>query len=849
MFYYCRFNHNLLPIIWITWERPNRNNLPLIFSDLELKSFCMQNKNKIISKTLCYHCGLECRDNSIIEDEKSFCCNGCKTVYEILEKNNLCKYYQIDDTPGVSPKNLIHKYFDYLDDPEIANKLAEFKDDKLFIITFYIPQMHCSSCIWLLENLYKINHAIIHSEVNFLKKSVTIKFNPQKISLKDTVQLLTSIGYEPQINLEDIEGKNLKTTNKQLIYKIGITGFCFGNIMLLSFPEYLNINVSDSFFIKFFGWLNLILSLPVFFYSSSDYFISAFKGLRKKILNIDVPISLGILVLFLRSALEVITQTGAGYFDSMTGLVFFLLLGKLFQNKTYETLNFDRNYKSYFPLSVILKKDESEVSTPISKLNMGDRIIIRNNEIIPADSVLFNGEGNIDYSFVTGESKLSPKVLGEMVYAGGKQIGSAIELEVIKDVSQSYLTQLWNNEAFRNQTKSKFSTISNTVSKYFTIIIMFIAIAGFLIWFPSSFHTAMNVFTAVLIVACPCALALSIPFTLGNTIRIFGKNKFYLKNVHVIEELAKINQIVFDKTGTITQTSESKIKYSGRELTELDFILIKSLVKNSTHPLSKKIFDSLECQANLNVNSFKELQGKGIEGEMLGKKIKLGSKAFVTAQDLPPDNAHERRIFDFDTNVFVSIDDEVFGNFSISNVYRQGIENTIGELSKHYELSVLSGDDEGEKENLEKIFSEKSRIRFRQAPSEKLDFIKLIQSFNKNVLMVGDGLNDAGALAQSNVGVTVTEDISHFSPACDAILDALELNKFPVFLKFSKQSIKIIILSFIISFIYNAVGLSFAIQGLLTPIVAAILMPISSISVVIFATLSTNFLAKREGLL
>lgn len=809
----------------------------------------MQDKNKTSEKTLCYHCGLECRDNSIVEDEKYFCCTGCKAVYEILEKNNLCKYYQIDESPGITPSIIPHKNFDYLDDQEIINKLAEFRDDKLFIVTFYIPQMHCSSCIWLLENLFKINPGIIHSEVNFLKKSVTVKFNPQKISLKVAVQLLTSIGYEPQINLEDAEGKKIHSTNKKLIYKIGVTGFCFGNIMLLSFPEYLNIDMADSFFIKFFGWLNLILSLPVFFYSSSDYFISAFKGLRKKILNIDVPISLGILVLFLRSAVEVITHTGAGYFDSMTGLVFFLLIGKFFQNKTYETLNFERNYKSYFPLSVILKKDDTEVSIPISKLNVGDRIIIRNNEIIPADSVLFGGEGNIDYSFVTGESKLSPKVLGEMVYAGGKQIGSAIELEVIKEVSQSYLTQLWNNEAFKNQNESKFTTISNTVSKYFTIIILLIAFAGFLIWLPSSFHTAMNVFTAVLIVACPCALALAIPFTLGNTIRIFGKNKFYLKNVHVIEELAKINQIVFDKTGTITKTTESKIRFVGHELSELNSIMVKSLVKNSTHPLSKKIYDSLDCQANLNVNSFREMQGKGIEGEIFGKQIKLGSKTFISENYTFPEELHEKRIFDFDTNVHLLIDDVLLGYFSISNVYRDGIEETITNLSRDYELSVLSGDDEGEKENLEKIFSGNSRIRFRQSPSEKLDFVKLVQSFNKKVLMIGDGLNDAGALAQSNVGVAVTENISNFSPACDAILDSSELNKVDTFLRFSKQSIKVIILSFIISFIYNVIGLTFAMEGALTPIVAAILMPISSISVVIFATLTTNFLAKREGLL
>lgn len=809
----------------------------------------MQKKDKTINKTLCYHCGLECPDDSISDGEKIFCCNGCKAVYEILEKNNLCNYYLIEQTPGINPQNILHKNFDYLDDPEIVEKLADFKDEKLLIVTFYIPQMHCSSCIWLLENLFKINPGIIHSEVNFLQKNVTIKFNPSKISLKKTVELLTTIGYEPQINLSDIEGKNLKTSNKKLLYKIGITGFCFGNIMLLSFPEYLNIDMSDSFFIKFFGWLNLILALPVFFYSSSDYFISAYKGLKKKILNIDVPISLGILVLFLRSAFEIITQTGAGYFDSMSGLVFFLLLGKLFQQKTYESLNFERNYTSYFPLSIILKKNDSEVSVPVSKLNVGDRIIVRNNEIIPADSVLFAGEGNIDYSFVTGESKLSPKVLGEMVYAGGKQIGSAIELEVIKEVSQSYLTRLWNNEAFKTKAESNFTAISNTVSKYFTFAILIIASVSLFIWLPVNGDTALNAFTAVLIVACPCALALSIPFTLGNAIRIFGKNKFYLKNVNVIEELSKVNQIVFDKTGTITETTRSSIKYTGRELTELESILIKSLVKNSTHPLSKKIYDSLDCQSNLNVTSFNEQQGKGIEGEILGKNIKLGSKIFILGKNDVLDSANEKSILNFDTNIYISIDNESPGYFSVTNVYRSGIEKTIGNLASHFELSVLSGDDEGEKANLEKIFHNTSRIRFRQSPAEKLDFIKLIQSFGNKILMVGDGLNDAGALAKSDVGVAVTENISSFSPACDAILDASELNKLPVFLRFSKQSIKIIIISFIISFIYNAIGLSFAIEGALTPIIAAILMPISSISVVIFATLTTNFLAKREGLL
>ncbi len=410
----------------------------------------MNSNSKIETTINCYHCGDVCPDDSIKIDEKYFCCNGCKTVYEILDDNKLCNYYNLDSTPGITPSLLHNTKFDYLDDQQTIQQIIDFTEGDVTKVTFDIPQMHCSSCIWLLENLYKLNNAITNSQVDFLKKKLTITFNNKKISLKELVQLLTSIGYEPQILLDSEDKEPEKKTRSTLYYRVGVAGFCFINIMMLSFPEYLGIDLSDAFLKRFFLYLNLVLSLPVFFYSAWEYFGSAIKGLRKKIVNIDFPISLGILVLFIRSAYEVLSVTGAGYFDSLTGLVFFLLIGKLFQEKTYGALNFERNYKSFFPLSVTIKKEGKEKSIPVSKLMVGNRILVRQNEIIPADSILFNGNGKIDYSFVTGESKPVEKVSGEMIYAGGRQIGGAIELEVIKEVSQSYLTQLWNNDIFNN---------------------------------------------------------------------------------------------------------------------------------------------------------------------------------------------------------------------------------------------------------------------------------------------------------------------------------------------------------------------------------------------------------------
>jgi Cu+-exporting ATPase len=806
------------------------------------------NKTEIILK--CYHCGDECSDDSIRIDEKFFCCNGCKTVFEILDQNKLCNYYNLEGTPGISPNLEFGKRFDYLDDPLTIQKLLDFQDEKISRVTFYIPQMHCSSCIWLLENLYKLNSGVTHSQVDFLKKKLNVTFKQSKISLKELVKLLTSIGYEPQIVLESVEGKKEDPSSKKLHYRIGVAAFCFTNVMLLTFPDYLGIDVTDSFLKNFFVYLNLLLSLPVVFFAGWEYFGSALKGLGKKIINIDFPISLGIIALFGRSIYEVVTQSGSGYFDSLTGLIFFLLIGKFLQEKTYAYLNFERNYKSFFPLSVTIKQDGTEKSIPLNKLMTGNRIIVRKNEIIPADSILFNGDGKIDYSFVTGESKPVNKVSGELVYAGGRQMGSAIELEVIKEVSQSYLTQLWNNDIFNKKSESYFTNFSNVVSKYFTIVILIIAAVAALFWFSNSSLTAVNVFTAVLIVACPCALALSTPFTLGNATRIFGRNKFYLRNTSVIEELGKVDSIVFDKTGTITQLGKSDLIFSGTVLNSFQQKLIKSLVRNSTHPLSRKIFNTLEGDEFFPVTKYSEIPGSGIVGMVYGNTVKVGSKEFVPESSLKNENdIIPSEGENLSTRIFVSINDEVLGNFSVANSYRSGIKEVVQSLNNRYELSLLSGDNSGEKFNLLKFFNDKSQLYFNQSPTDKLEFVKQLQSNGKKVLMVGDGLNDAGALKQSDVGIAVTEDIGSFSPACDAILDSSSLVLIPRFLKYSQSAIKIIYVSFVISFLYNMIGLSFAVQGMLSPIIAAVLMPLSSISVVLFATLSTNLVAKRRGLL
>ena len=798
----------------------------------------LQVNEQIMVTTNCFHCGNEInKKDEVVFDEKKFCCTGCKTVYEIFSQNDLTCYYDFQASPGASPQDINGKY-EFLDDEKIIDKLLEFQEDTTHIVSLYIPHIHCSSCIWILENLQKLKEGIGTSQVNFPEKKVRITFNSEQTSLKEIVYLLSSIGYEPYISLENFdEGK--KKVDRSLIYKIGVAFFCFGNIMLLSFPEYFEV---EEYWINqyrgFFRWLIFVLALPSFIYSASGYYVSAWKSIKSGLLNIDIPIALGIVVMFVRSTVDIIFDFGQGFFDSMTGLVFFMLLGKLFQQKTYDFLSFERDYKSYFPIAITkLLPNGEEIAVQVYDIEKGNRLLIRNQELIPVDGILISEKASIDYSFVTGEAVPIEKKSGDKLYAGGKQQGKVIEMEVLFSVSQSYLTQLWSNDVFQKKVNQQHKTITDKISRYFTPALLALAFLSFFYWIFIDTATAFNVFTAILIVACPCALALTAPFTLGNVLRIMGNRKFYLKNALVVEQLAQVDTLVFDKTGTITTNKKTAIVYEGETLTSNELQLLKNTLRGSNHPLSRRLYDFLPEFERMNVDEFEEVIGKGIFATIDNHKIKLGSSSFVKNLN---ESTHKK------TKVHVEINGIYKGSYVFNNQYRKGLEQLFESLAKEYDLVVLSGDNDGERAILTKMLPSKTTLVFNQKPEQKLAYIEQLQQKGKNVMMIGDGLNDAGALAQSNVGLSISENVNVFSPACDGIMDASQFDKIGFFMKYSKNAMKTIYMSFGLSILYNIVGLSYAVTGNLSPLVAAIIMPLSTITIVSFVTIMSNYYARNK---
>lgn len=793
---------------------------------------------QMLTSTTCYHCGNDCYSQEYKKDDKAFCCAGCKSVYTILSASNLGNYYQLNLHPGETKFNTNQK-FAYLDEPEIITQIIDYTDTDKTIVSFYVPTIHCSSCIWLLESLYTLNAGIIENRVDFLKKQVYVQFHQQQISLRALVELMTSIGYEPLISLQDVVKKN-RTLKDQLVPKIAVAGFCFGNVMLLSFPAYFGLSKAEVYFGNFFSYLSILFCLPAVFYSGRDYFINAYKNLKVSVLNIDFPLALGILVLFIRTIVEGVLHTGHGFADTLTGLIFFLLIGKFMQQKTYHHLSFERDYRSFFPVAVqVLNDDGLENAVPLEKLTQGDRIVIKNQEIIPADAILLKGEALIDFSFVTGEAIPIRKELGEIIYAGGRQMGSAVELEVIKPVSQSYLTKLWNNEAFQKESTTKIKTFVSRVSHHFSIILLLLAFATLLFWLPQDWRTGLSAFTAILIIACPCALVLSTPFTMSAVLSILDKNKFYLKNTDVVEQLAAIDTIVFDKTGTVSIAENLSITFKGNINDEVKDI-IYNICKNSSHPHSRRICSYLGNRKSIPVSNYQEFVGLGISAQIYDEKVLLGSGYFITGK------TGEGQEF---PEVHLKIGQSYIGYFILKQKFRNGLAELLNQINTKYSSYLLSGDTKQDALILEKHFTNPEHLKFKQSPQDKLNFIREMQLKQYKVMMIGDGLNDAGALKQSDAGIAVTDHINNFTPGSDAILEGSALHQLPVFLSFTKAAVKVIHTSFFISLIYNIIGLSVAVTGQLSPLFAAILMPVSTVTIISFTSISTHLIAKKYKLL
>jgi P-type Cu+ transporter len=776
-----------------------------------------------LAARVCRHCGEPCRVGAMASRDGDFCCRGCETVFTLLQRAGLGGFYACEIAPGTSQKQADRRdamRFAALDDPAVADRLITFNDGKIARATFAVPSIHCSSCVWLLEQLWRFDQGITRSEVDLLRRAVHVEFNPSFTSLRRVAEHCAAVGYEPSLSPEHAPS-SLPAGRRRLHLQIGVAGFAFGNIMLFSIPRYANGAPLDPAFQRTFDLLNVALAIPVLLFSAAPYFRTAWEALRGRSMAIEVPVALGLAVLFARSVFDIGTGYSEGFLDSFAGLVFFLLLGRLFQQKVFDRIAFDRTYRSFLPLSVRVERSTGVELVSLERLQPEDCIHIRPGEVVPADSVLASTNARVDYAFVTGEQTPVAISEGDVVRAGGRAV-DLMRLRVLRDVSHSHLASLWNNPIFAKPKARWLTDVASRFGGWFTIGAVGLAIAGAVAWWPDAGASA-SVATAVLIIACPCALTLSAPITLGTAMGLMGRRGLYLKHPAVAFDLSRIDVIAFDKTGTLTEAGDRHLIESSN-LSPRAWSLARELANHSTHPVSRAIVTSTSANTDrhaMSVSGIHEMAGHGITGIVDGVPVAIGSAPLAGVNAADPDSRGHR--------TFVRAGGET-GWVRVSTSVRPGVERAARALARSHRVHLLSGDHDGERSRWSDIFG--TSVRFRQTPQDKLDFIAASHRAGRHVLMIGDGLNDSGALAAADVGIAVSDETACIVPACDAVVAGDRVADLPAFLRYASRARTIVFICFLVSVLYNVLGLTLALRGQLTPIASAILMPLSSLTII-----------------
>ncbi|HET7290509.1 MAG TPA: heavy metal translocating P-type ATPase metal-binding domain-containing protein [Thermodesulfobacteriota bacterium] len=800
---------------------------------------------EVLPVSRCLHCGEDLDSSNTIESNgKLFCCNGCRSVYELLGSLGLDDYYAIREsqdiiqtTPPADPAS--GEDYGYLDSESFAGLYV--REEKPHTMNFYVEGIECAACLWLIEKIPSFVPEIESLSLNMSDNTAAVNFTAENkfSSFPDTLKKLGYKAHPLKID-EDASGLKRRENRKSLI-RLSIAAVCAGNIMLLSAAIY---SGARGVFEEQFLILNLILSLPVVTYCSLPFYKSVIGSVRTGRATVDIPIVLVITAGFGISAYNYLSGSPEVYFDSITMFVFLLLASRYFLRSVQDRLNDGELLaKSLFSSNRVLVRDEGAKQffyQPVEYLEPGRRIKLARGDRFPADGILLSRRAEVNLSVLTGENIPRTVSKGDTVYAGSILDSDEAVLDVTGTGASTRIGKILEEVESNYKSKISLSTYSDRYATVFTFAVGIIAAVSFFV--VSSYYGASEALDrtiAFILISCPCAFVFVMPLSFGLFLKASSENGLLIKDARIFDKLPRVRSIYFDKTGTLTRGVYRILSWDTETLTEADRAAVLAIERESEHPVARAIVSCLSGE-NLDipeVSGFRHIYSKGVEGRVSGHLYSLTAEACDTRQ-----NEINEIIA---TRIVIRKDGEPVSEILLGDSLKEDAKFVVTELKKRgYSLYILSGDRDA---NVKQVAG-KLDIPLGNVFSEKTPEMKsaIVRDMSGS-MMIGDGLNDAGALSSSDVGVAIQGSVGESMKVSDAYILENDLFSILDLLDHGRIIRQTLRRNTFFSVSYNVSAGALALAGFINPLAAAVLMPLSSVLLIVSSLYGRNRTRIREG--
>ena len=796
----------------------------------------------------CTHCGLPVPSGLVVAgQDQQFCCQGCASVYELIHGCGLDAYYRLRDQTDASKQPIKLSDRDRLgsfDTDKFHELYVRTRDDGMCVVDLMLEGVHCAACVWLIEKLPRVVPGVIEARLSLRQATVRITWDPAQLELSTIAKSLSTLGYPPHPARGNKDAVHLAEQRTMLV-RMGVAGALAGNTMLLAFALYTGLfSEMEQQFAQLFRWASAFLGVIALAWPGRVFFQGAWAALRTRSPHLDVPIALALGVGGLAGLVNVVLARGDIYFDSLSVLVFLLLVGRFIQHRQQRRA--DESVGLLFSLTPthcrrVSASDDTIEQVPVEAVQVADLLEVRAGELIPADGTVEQGNASVIASLLTGESMPVPIQVGDGVCAGSQLASATIRLRVSAIGQDTRVGKLMDLVQRGVSEKPAIVALTDRIAGWFVIAVTSIALAVFAVWSMISFSAAVDHTVALLIIACPCALGLATPLTLAVAIGRSARNDILIKSGAVLDRLAKPGRVLMDKTGTMTRGA-MRVEHWGGDLTVRPLVI--EAERHATHPIARVIVqhgvENQQDQAPTTSIEMLRVDDCGVEAGTTVSTLHIGSKRYMQRHDIAIEPDHQQQAGAWAkralTTIYIARGSRVVSLVAVGDALHEGTQQSIAQLTQWgWQVEMLTGDEPAVAQQVAKAAGlAPESVRAGVSPEEKLNVVKQ-RANERAIVMVGDGVNDAAALAAADVGIAVSGGAEPSMAAADVYLAKPGLDGLTEVIATARRSRAVVIQTLALSLTYNAIAIALAAAGLVTPLLAAVLMPLSSAAVLALA--------------